>query len=226
MVSALTTYFTQLASTTTGLTTTAAKMTENATGGSAATNGTNVATATANTWGELFTLGTTGAWPTRASEGSPSGNGFCDDSATLEGMTIVAGTWGASVRLATDIATSTVTADIHIRVYKRSSAGVYTLIGEMVSAAALIPSTTQTFNTFTGTTMSAVSFLTGDRLYTDAWLLITAEANSPTKVKITESSTALGLASGRIITPGYVVTGAPIGQSLIRMRMSGGRTIP
>src|SRR5579863_1861417 len=114
MTIALTTYFTQLASSTAGLTTTAAKMIENATGGTSATNGTNGASATANTWGELFALGTTSAWPNGASEGSPSGNGFCDDSATLEGMTIVAGQWGASIRLATDIASSTVTADIHI----------------------------------------------------------------------------------------------------------------
>src|SRR6266702_904473 len=80
----------------------------------------------ANSWGEIFAKGSAATWPALGAIGAPSGNGWLLDNTSLEGQTILAGNWQWIEK--SRITAGTATVDMVVRYYKRSSAGVYTLI--------------------------------------------------------------------------------------------------
>jgi len=128
-------------------------------------------------WGELGSQGITTAWPAATSEPAPSGKGFILDATTLEGQQILAGTWTPSVHLSSS--SGTVTADVHFRAYQRTSAGVYTNIVDLVKTAAAITATAATYTPTAGSG-AQTAFATGDKLYLDVVLHITANTSSST----------------------------------------------
>ena len=153
-------------------------------------------------WGELFAQGSTGTWPAGTSEPAPSGHGFILDTTTLEGQSIIAGTWTPSIKLSSS--SGTVTADIHFRAYKRTSAGVYTQIVDLVKTAAAITATAATYTPTAGSG-AQTAFATGDKLYLDVVLHITANTSASTTA--TTSLFQNGGAAESMVTPGYTVLG-------------------
>src|SRR5260221_7396367 len=116
-------------------------------------------------WGEIWAQGTTNVWPAGGSSPAPSGHGFLFDVTTLEGNDLLAGAYSGSLQFSTTgVGAVTITADLHCAVYKRSSGGVYTLIGDMVLSAQSVSTTAANFS-FSMTTGSNTSFVTGDKLY-------------------------------------------------------------
>lgn len=175
------------------------------TGGTSATKDTKIGTSTG--WSELFAQGTTNAWSAAGSIGSPSGHGWLWDVTTLEGQQIVAGNWTPTVRL--QIAgggTPSITADIYIRAYVYNG-GTYTQIGSsMTKTGQTLNSTTANY-AFSATNQALQNFNTGDKLYVDAWLNVTANTgtSSANNVRVSSSSTSgQGIANNvSIVTPGY-----------------------
>jgi hypothetical protein len=150
-------------------------------------------------WGELFTVTGQTAWPALGSIGAPSGEGALWDVTTLEKQRIAAGTWTPKVKL---VVSSGLTAAIHVRAYKRSSAGVYTAIGDWSTAATSITTTATVFSP-TATSVALMDFAVGDKLYLDYWLDITVAGGSTTgTVSIFEN----GGANDAVATPGYAPT--------------------
>jgi hypothetical protein len=175
------------------------------TGGGSTFTTTKVGTSTG--WGELYSQGNTSVWAAGGAIGSPSGHGFLWDVTTLEGQTILAGNWTPVVQLLTSI--GSITADIHVRAYKYNG-GAYTSIGDMSKTGQSITTGTTTY-TFSASSLSAVSFSTGDKLYVDVWLNITANSTgsgSATVFLNMASSSTQGVASEmQVGTPGYATTG-------------------
>lgn len=139
-------------------------------------------------------------------EPSPSGKGWLYDVTTLENQQFDAGTWTAAVGVG-EFSGNGVVADVHVRYYKRSSAGVYTQIADTLTTGVSLGSTF-TVLTITGTTGSATSFSTGDKFYVDVVLNITTgdsnhaggtlgvEDNSGTRFKITTPNVSSGSPQG------------------------------
>jgi hypothetical protein len=151
-----------------------------------------------------------------ASIGSPDGKGFLWDVTTLEGQTLAAGNYSGIIRLNAsqfsggtgNTQAGTLTADIVVRVYKRSSAGVYTLIATMTLTA---QSLTPTFTSYSlpVSAGSATAFASGDKLYIDCWANVTANANGSSVQGIrfnrlsTDTSGQTGDSEAVVNTPGY-----------------------
>ncbi len=203
---ALTVYETNNAATTL---TTAALMVANATG--ALETGQNTALGTATGYGEFVWRSTASAWAAAGAIGSPDGKGALYDTTALEGLSIVAGTWTPTVRGNVVSGNGNVTADLSIRAYVYNATSLtYTAIGTCTLAAQTLTSTTTTF-AFAGTSLPAAAFGTGDKLYIDFWLDVTANANTLAGAGLRfdlASSTTLGNVTNQIVTPGYVVAGA------------------
>lgn len=206
-MTALTTYFSAAASSTLS---TANQL--YSTLGAPTPSGTTQALGAATGYGEIYSQGTASAWPALGSIGSPSGHGFLWDVTTLEGQQIVSGSWSAMISLQTaGTGSGTITADVHVRIYKRSSGGVSTQIIDMVAAAQSIPMTSPTTFSLSGSTSSATFFATGDKLYVDVWLDITANGHgSGQNIKLdklsTDTSGLTGLSISEQVSPGYVPT--------------------
>src|SRR5579875_2445445 len=133
---------------------------------------------TATGYSEIYSQGTTNAWQSLGSIGSPSGNGFLWDVTTLEGQQIVAGTWNASTKMS--VSTGSITADIYMRAYKWSSgSNTYTLIGTL-SLTNQTLNTTLTIFTMSSASFSAMNFSTGDKLYCDIWFNVKTNSTSST----------------------------------------------
>ena|SRR5579875_1254207 len=199
MTTALTAYLTNAATTTL---TTANQLATALNSGAATTKSTTVGTSTG--YGEVYAQGNASAWAAAGSIGNPSGNGFLWDATTLEGQQIIAGTWTPTLRFQLSTGTS-ITADCYCRAYKRSSGGVYTLIGSMLFSGKSITTSGNNVS-FSGSSLGAVSFATGDKLYIDVWLDITANSSGSgsATVKMNEASAAnTGIATAQITTPGY-----------------------
>src|SRR6266567_1102366 len=197
MVTALKVYGLTAASTTL---TTAATF-ASATGGVTSSALTKIGTSTG--WGELFGLGSAATWPGGGAIGSPSGNGLLWDVTTLEAQEIVAGTWGPVWSFKTSV--GTVTADVWVRVYRRSAASVYTLIGAFNTTGSSITTSLGAI-TFTTASLGATFFTTGDKLYADCWMNITTNStgSAAATVAISLSSAATGqIQKAEIDTPGY-----------------------
>ena len=187
------------------------------TSGSPATTNTYSRVGTATGYGELVSQGTTGAWAAGGSISAPTGKGFLFDVTTLEGQQFAAGNWSGTVRLncaqngnAAPNA-GTLTADIIMRAYKRSSGGTYTNIVTITLAGQTIPSGFTSFSLPT-TAGSAMTFTTGDKLYVDVWLNVTANANASAvqDVRFNRLSTDTGGTTGdnnaSLVSPGYTST--------------------
>lgn len=159
-------------------------------------------------YGEIYSQGNAGAWAAAGSAGAVSGHGWLYDLTALEGQTIVAGNWQFIVRMSISLLTAT--ADIIVRFYKRSSGGVYTLIGSITLAARAFTTASTTY-TSAATALAAMAFGVGDKLYHDCWCNVTVNGNttgSPTLNYAMSVTTATGkLNNGEIITPGYVPSG-------------------
>lgn len=109
-----------------------------------------------------------------SAEPSPSGYGFLWDVTTMEGEALQLGSYTPSLKLRTN--SGSITADLHFRVYKRSSAGVYTPIVDAIDSAQTITSSYTTYSMPAANSSSSVSFSTGDKIYAD--LLVNINANS------------------------------------------------
>jgi hypothetical protein len=199
-MTALTLYLNQNPS---GTASTADQMMENAsTGGTLSNKNTNL------------TSGTTG-WVTLYAQGNPTGqtgtgsqpaladNGWIDDAVSLVGNSFSSGTWSVSLGFETT-ATGTFVADFHFRFYQRSSGGTRTLIGEAIASAQTIISTSYTVLTPSISASASNTFVTGDKVGCDVTVNITTNATIGNLRMQASSSTTLGNASAKIVTPGYV----------------------
>jgi len=92
----------------------------------------------------------------------------------MEGEALQLGSYTPSLKLRTN--SGSITADLHFRVYKRSSAGVYTPIVDAIDSAQTITSSYTTYSMPAANSSSSVSFSTGDKIYAD--LLVNINANS------------------------------------------------
>jgi hypothetical protein len=203
VTTALTVYMTTTTSTT--LPSSANTLIENGTTTTSNTN-TNSNLATGQTgWGEEYSRGNGTNDFTGVSEPSPSAHGWIDDGTTLVTNQFVSGTWTGTVRLS--LSGGSCTVDLHLRSYQRSSGGVYTLIAEMTALAQSL-TTTQTNYICSATGVAASNtFATGDKLYVDLMINITA-SSSGGNIKIQSSSSATqGYTSAQVVTPGYQAGG-------------------
>ncbi len=182
-----------------------------ATGGTGANISTKVGTATG--WGEI--QGSSNPWGALGSIGSQSGGGWLLDSTLLEGQELIAGTWGASIRLSTSAGSITATITMRASKYNATSA-TYTTIGSLTSTSVTINTTLTTF-TLSSANLPAMIFATGDKLYIDVWLDVTTNStgSSTATINCSVSSTTTGLA-GRVEmdTAGY----QPYGQKDFSLR--------
>jgi hypothetical protein len=149
---------------------------------------------------------------------SPTDKGFLLDSTILEGQTLQAGNYTPVVRLtslsASAVPGGTSTADIILRLYKRSAAGVYTQIASCTFAAQSLTSTVTTY-TFGATSAASMDFATGDKLYVDIWLNITANTAWGVRLNRLSNDTVTfnGDPNAEVTTPGYATTVAPTSYS-------------
>lgn len=157
-------------------------------------------------WGEIWSQGNTAAWAGGSSEPTtPSGHGWLFDVTTLEGQQIIAGNWNASIRLLTSAGSITCVA--HLKAWVRSSGGVYTAIIDLAALSQTIgtPGSSITFQQ--GTTSSATNFNTGDKLYVELPLDITANSTGSNSANVinqaSSSSTAGVIGWVEVDTPGY-----------------------
>lgn len=149
-------------------------------------------------WGELYSQGNTTAWAAGSSEPAADGHGWLLDATTLEGQEILSGTWTPKIKLSTS--SGTVTCVVHMRAYKRSSGGVYSLIVDCASGSVGLTSTAAVISP-TAASGALTTFATGDKLYVDVVLHITA--NSSTSNTATTSVFQNGGANEEFVTPGY-----------------------
>lgn len=143
-----------------------------------------------------------GSGTLNASLPSPSGHGWLYDSTALEGQTIPAGNWSASIALSDAAGSGPVNA-YTLRASKRSSGGTYTTIGTLTISSTTI-SSTRTVYTFSLTSFSAVSFATGDKLYFDEFIDAHGWGSDPILAYLSNSS-SVGVANDLVVTtPGYL----------------------
>lgn len=153
-------------------------------------------------WGELYARGFTGTWPNAGAEPAPSGNGWILDSTFLEAKQISAGNWTPTLKLATSVA-SGITVSVYCRAYKRSSAGVYTLIARASKTGWALTSTASAQALSTVAVASPVNFETGDKLYIDIQCQITANTGNSNTATINVYEN--GGSNEAYVTPGWVL---------------------
>lgn len=178
--------------------TTAGQLSLNSTGG-VETNTTSTSTDSSglNMWyEEVWALG--GSVGDSASIPSPTGRGWLYDSTFLEGKTIPSGNWSAAI--SEDDTGGFTAITFIVRSYKRSSSGVYTSIGSMQVANQSMSGTKTLYN-IPNTSMVAMSFGIGDKLYLDHFLLPTTGhwSSDPIRIYLSNSST-LGVTNDFMIT--------------------------
>ena len=145
--------------------------------------------------------GLAGSSPLNVSIPAPSGNGFLWDTTILEGQVIAAGNWTGIIGLA-DAAGSGPTLSFTLRFFKRSSGGIYTLIGSIALGASTIGRTRTTY-TLSGAALGSMAFTTGDKLYLDEWMQANGWGSDPIENFVANSASA-GVANDlQIVTPGY-----------------------
>lgn len=193
-MTALTLYGSNVASTTL---TSACKLAD--TTGGTETNVTTTGPASGSGYVEIFAQAATAS--INASLPAPDGKGFLYDSVNLENCTISTGNWSASIAVK-DTAGSGPVQSFTLRFYKRSSGGTYTSIGSLVLSSQTI-NTTRTVYNFSASSLSSMSFSTGDKLYVDLWIQATGWGSDPIVNYVSNSATA-GVANDlQITTPGY-----------------------
>lgn len=186
-------------------------------GGSPATNATYSNFGTGTGFIEITSQGQVGTCV--GSIGSPSGLGFLWDVTTLEAQQFLSGNWSAIVRLNASQfvqATSTgltqagtLTADIYVRAYRRSSAGTYTQLVSTILTGQSIVSAFASYSLPSTSAGASATFATGEKLYIDIWANITANANGNTNQGIRlnrlsmDTTTFVGDTAATVVTPGY-----------------------
>lgn len=169
-------------------------------------------------YGEICSQGSATAWAALGAIGNPTGKGFLWDVTTLEGNSFVAGNWSAAIRLNSQQGQAFQGA-IFVRAWKRSSGGVYTLIVSMSLTGQSFTGSITTYS-LPSTSASSVSFTTGDKLYVDAWLNVTAnQGTSGQQIRLnrlsTDTTTHTGDANAEVVTPGYAATVAATGAGYV-----------
>jgi hypothetical protein len=171
---------------------------------------------TSTGYGELYAPGTTNAWGAGGSIGSPSGNGFMLEASVLNlaGYTLAAGSWTANTRLSVGHSDGTlggtVTGNIYLRAYKYNS-GTYTQIIAMSLTGQTIPTTSGSLVTYalSGSTGASTAFVSGDLVYVDQWIDITANGlgDAAKCFRVNRISTNnTGDSNFEMVTPGYSPT--------------------
>lgn len=173
------------------------------------TLGNNSITLSTNTgYGELYSLSSETFPNGGGSIGNPSGNGFLWDVTTLEGQQFLAGNWTPTVRLqlgGTGV-TGTLTIDLYVRLYRRSSAGAYTQIGTTMSKTGNSIGTAVTSFTFTAVSQPLFVFSGGDKFYSDVWANVTANnaTGGTATIKLFSTTTSgTGVNTAQLVSPGY-----------------------
>lgn len=206
----MTTALTCYAITTNSTTLSTARELISASGGA---QGTGVSTKVGNNttgWFEEYSQGN-GTATIVGSQGSADGHGFLFDVTTLENQTIVSGSWVFTFNFAMLSASSTMTGTMNYRAYKRSSGGTYTSICSGASSSQSISGTTVVSVAVTVNSVSAVSFSTGDKLYSDIWIdETTGDFFNGSLNYFPSNSTSAGWSGASIQTPGYNPTGGVI----------------
>nr|MBA3827218.1 hypothetical protein [Ktedonobacterales bacterium] len=182
-------------------------------GSSNTSHATKIGTSTG--YGEATSQGTATAWAAGGALPAQSGKGWLWDVTTLEGATIPTGNYTPSVRFSTSI--GTITADIICRYSKRSSGGTYTLIGTITLTGQAFSTTTTEYN-LVAASLSSMAFSTGDKLYWDIFLNITANSSGSAAANVNvsmASSASQGTAQIQTVTPGYATTGTSTAQRTI-----------
>lgn len=178
--------------------TTAAKL-ASTTGGAASSVTTTINAG--NGYYELLGLG--GTSTAVGSLPAPTGKGWLFDTTSLEGQSLSSGNYTFIGKLAVGSGTLG-PATLTIRVYKRSSSGVYTAITSATTSSFTI-TTTATAKSSSVTGIAGVSFSTGDKIYVDAFL--NAAPGSSRNIAFSVSSTSSGVAQDlEVDTPGYGAT--------------------
>ena len=196
-MTALTLYGSNVASSTLG---TACKLAD--TTGGTETNVTTTGPSSGNGYVEIFSQAATASL--NASLPSPDGKGWLYDNTNLENQTISTGNWSASIAVK-DTAGSGPVQSFVIRFYKRSSGGVYTSIGSLTLSSQTI-NTTRTVYNFSASSLSSMSFGSGEKLYCDLFIQATGWSSDPIVNYVSNSGTA-GVANDlQITTPGYSPT--------------------
>lgn len=171
-------------------------------------------------WGEL-TSQQLGSWASSGAIGLPTGNGWILDPSiqSLVGQEILSGNWTASIRInASQFPPFTqaglLTADIAMRVFRRTSAGVYFQIVSLVLTGQIISNAFTTY-ALPATAGGLEEFHTGDVLYIDVWLNVTSNNNVSLLqgIRLNRQSTdTVGLTGDPTVSmtsPGFQVIPAP-----------------
>jgi spore germination protein YaaH len=183
---------------------TAHQLTQNAGG---VTNAKTSLIGTSTGWGEVKSAGDTNPWPALGSIGaSGTDNGWMLDQTILELQTIPAGSWTPEIRCSVSV--GSITADITVRAYKRTSAGVLTQIGSDIQLTGLTI-TTAANHIFSPASLPTQAFIVGDTLVINEWVHITANSTGDVTATLSWTSSTSGTAgvgTHSVITPGYVPT--------------------
>jgi len=177
---------------------TANALTANAGTPSATSVATTIGQATG--FGELYSQGTTQAWPGLFTIPDPTGHGWVWDSTALAGQQLLGGVWSGNISWATSV--GYIVADVYLRwsLYNTET-GVYKTLGTLVAPQQTI-NTTFPLLPITGL-LPQVTCGVGDTLFLDAWVNITSNG--------TGSNTAVlyvgGVSSTLVIDQAYTTQG-------------------
>lgn len=160
-------------------------------------------------WGVLWSHGNGSAWAAGASEPAFGDlHGWLLDDASLEGLTIKAGTWNVSLTL--KVSVGTIVAAPVVRIGKRDSSGVFTEFATATLASTGLGTTNQSI-TGTATQAADQAFVTGDKLYVQVDLHITS--NSTNSNTATCTVALLNTTSTSVTSPTVVSSGVTFNDS-------------
>ncbi len=172
---------------------------------------------TSTGYGEIASQTETNAWEAFSGLGAPSGSGFLYESVALENNQLQAGNWSAQIRLncaqGGDAApqAGSITGDLYVRAFKRSSSGVYMAIVTLSSLNQTIPMAFTTFQLPSVATTQATPFAVGDKLYLDIWVNVHSDGNANNSalqdIRLNRLSQDItnntGDVNASIVTPGF-----------------------
>lgn len=195
------------------------------TGGAASpsTNQTISTVGTSTGFGEVYAQGNAGAWGAAGSLIAQSGHGFFLDASTLDGGSLAAGSYAATVRYVAMQGVSqagTLVADLYVRVSKYSG-GSYTTIATLFLKAQTINNVLANY-ILMGVTDNAsdTSFAAGDRLYIDYPVNVVTNANAQSTQGIrinrlsTDTTAFTGDVNAQVVFTGYATAGGPTNNNM------------
>ncbi len=176
---------------------------------SVATPKTTIGAATG--YGEILSIGSTAAWLGASSLPAPTGNGDLLDSTVLEGQQIPTGAFSSNIRIGLNTSGYSATFEVYVRAYKYNSVTfVYTPILVMSLTGQSFSGSVQSTYALSGTTASAASFATNEKLYIDKWVnIVTTTCVVGQQIRLNSVSTdttgRAGNTAAMVTTPGYQV---------------------